>query len=230
MRLPVVPVIIALNIVVFIMWTMYGQSQFMLENFLISWSALAAGRWWTLLTSEFSHLWFVHIFLNMLVLLSFGPIVEYTIGSGRFLRFYLVAAVIASLSHAAVSNFLLLHQPELPASAHRVRSQASCCCLRCLYPRARIFLFGLIPMPALVGALAFVGLDAVGLFAQTEGSGLPIGHGAHLGGAATGVLYYLLIIRPLRLQRSGPVDFGDVATWRALMRRQPPPEFERKPR
>ncbi|MCE9522537.1 MAG: hypothetical protein K8S25_08920 [Alphaproteobacteria bacterium] len=55
---------------------------------------------------------------------------------------------------------------------------------------------------------------------QAEGGGLPIGHGAHLGGAATGVLYYLLVIRPLRMRVAERVDFGDVATWRRLIARQ----------
>ena len=72
-------------------------------------------------------------------------------------------------------------------------------------------------MAAIIGALLFVGLDAAGLVWQVEGGGLPIGHGAHLGGAATGVLYYLLVIRRLRLRQSGRVDFGDVATWRRLI-------------
>src|SRR5204863_9835786 len=131
------------------------------------------------ITSEFSHLWLFNILLNMMVLASFAPIVEFTIGSGRFLRFYLVAAVIASLSHAAVSAFLL-HQPDQPALGASGAISGVDSLFAALYPRARLYLFGIIPMPALVGALAFVGLDVVGLIAQTEGGGLPIGHGAHL--------------------------------------------------
>ena len=181
------------------------------------------------MTSEFSHIWFVHIFLNMLVLSSFGPIVEQTIGSGRFLRFYLLAAVVSSLSHAVVSAFLL-HQPGLPALGASGAISGVVLLFAFLYPRARILAFGLIPLPALVGALAFVGLDIVGLIAQTEGGGLPIGHGAHLGGAATGLLYYLFAIRRLGLRRPEPIDFGNVATWRALIARHPPPEFDRKPK
>ena len=41
---------------------------------------------------------------------------------------------------------------------------------------------GIVPVPALAGVLAFVGLDLWGLIAQGRGGGLPIGHGAHLGG------------------------------------------------
>jgi membrane associated rhomboid family serine protease len=226
MRIVVVPILLALNLVVFISWLMVGQSQFMLENFLVSWSALESGRWWTLVTSEFSHLWFVHIFLNMFVLMNFGPIVEMTIGSARFVVFYLLAAVVSSISHAAVSNYLL-HQPDLPALGASGAISGVVLLFALLYPRATLLLFGIIPMPALIGVLAFVGLDVIGLIAQTEGSGLPIGHGAHLGGAATGFLYYLFVIRGLGLRRPQPIDFGKVATWRQLIAQNPPPEYDR---
>ena len=64
-----------------------------------------------------------------------------------------------------------------------------------IFPREKILLMGIIPVPALFGALAFVGLDLWGLTAQAHGGGLPIGHGAHLGGALTGMLYYVFFLR-----------------------------------
>ncbi|MCE9522772.1 MAG: rhomboid family intramembrane serine protease [Alphaproteobacteria bacterium] len=216
---PVVLIFLVLNAGVFVLWLVLGQSAFMIDHFLVSWDALAAGRVWTLVTSEFSHLLFLHFFLNMYVLASFGPIVEATIGSGRFLVFYLLAAIVASVSHAGVSAFVL-GQPELPALGASGAISGVILLFSFMYPQARILLFGLIPTPALVGALAFVGLDIAGLIWQAEGGGLPIGHGAHLGGAATGVLYYLLVIRPLRMRVAERVDFGDVATWRRLIARQ----------
>jgi hypothetical protein len=159
----------------------------------------------------------------MYVLASFGPIVEHTIGSGRFLSFYLFAAVVASLSHAGVSAFVI-GRPEIPALGASGAISGVILLFSFMYPRARILLLGLIPMPALFGALLFVGLDIVGLIAQSEGGGLPIGHGAHLGGAATGALYYWAVIRPLRVRQSARVDFGDVATWRRLIAQQGRPE------
>jgi rhomboid-like protein len=222
---PVVPILLALNVVVFLMWLLFGQSPFMIDNFLVSWNGLAAGRYWTVLTSAFSHIAFLHIFLNMYVLATFGSIVELTIGSARFLRFYLVAAVISSISHAAVSAFLL-HKPDLPALGASGAISGAVLVFCFLFPQARLLLFGIIPMPALVGALLFVGIDAVGLYAQTEGGGLPIGHGAHLGGALTGLLYYLLFLRGLRLQHLGPRDYSDVRTWRALMAQYRRPKWD----
>ncbi len=216
---PVTFTLLILNAAVFAAWLYLGQSPFMIENFLVSADGLAAGRWWTLLSSEFSHLIFLHFFLNMYVLATFGPIVEATIGSTRYVTFYLTAAIVASLGHAAVSAFLLGH-PELPALGASGAISGVILLFAFLYPEARLLLLGIIPMPALVGVAVFVGLDIVGLIAQTEGGGLPIGHGAHLGGALTGALYYLLVIRPLLVGRAGPVDFSDVATWRRRIEQQ----------
>ncbi len=219
MRWIVVLFLVIANSAVFAAWLILGQTPFMADNFLVSWDALAAGRYWTLLTSEFSHVWYFHFFLNMLVLLSFGPIVEQTLGSGRFLRFYLTAAVVSSLSHAGVSAFLLA-RPDVPALGASGAISGVILLFAFMYPRAQILMFGLIPLPALVGALVFVGLDIVGLVAQFEGGGLPIGHGAHLGGAVTGLLYFLFVVRSrLRIIQIEAIDFAGFERSRAWVAR-----------
>ena len=148
---PIVLVFLVLNSGVFVLWLVLGQSAFMTDNFLVSWDGLAAGRYWTLVTSEFSHVLFLHFFVNMYVLASFGPIVEHTIGSGRFLSFYLLAAAVASASHAAVSAFVL-GLPGLPALGASGAISGVILLFSFMFPRARILLFGLIPVPALGGA------------------------------------------------------------------------------
>ena len=225
---PVVLVLLLANTGVFILWQVLGQSPLMIDNFLVSWSGLLAGRYWTLLTSAFSHQALVHFFLNMVVLASFGPVVESAIGSRRFLGFYLFAAIVSSLAHASVSAFLL-GQPTLPALGASGAVSGVILLFSFMYPRASILLFGLVPVPALIGALLFVGLDVVGLIAQSEGGGLPIGHGAHLGGAATGALYYLLVVRRLRHWRSAVIDFSDLAMWHRLIAASTPPADRDQP-
>lgn len=207
-------VFLAINAAVFVAWQVLGPVPVMTDNFLVSWTALEAGRYWTLLGSEFSHIAFAHFFLNMYVLATFGMVVEQTIGWRRFLGFYLVAAVVASVGHAAVSAYILA-KPELPALGASGALSGIVLLFALMYPRAQLLLFGIIPMPALVGALLFVGLDVVGLIAQFEGGGLPIGHGAHLGGALTGVVYYLFVIRPLvRTSQREVLDFSNMERWR----------------
>ena len=200
-----VPSIIFFNVVVYIMWLFSSgaEGSFMVQNFLVSWQGLSQGRLWTLLSSVYSHNMFFHLFINMYILKGFGPIVERTIGYKSFMRFYWSAGIISSLSHSAVSAFLM-DQPGLPALGAS-GAVAGVILLFCLfYPREKILIFGLIPVPALMGALFVVGLDLWGLTAQMGGHGLPIGHGAHLGGAFTGLIYYLLFWRGHRRRQQEP--------------------------
>lgn len=191
-----IPVLIGLNAIIFLLWNFFGpfSVSFMMNHFLISWDALASGRFWTLLTAAFSHNLFLHIFFNMYVLMSFGPVIEQLLGTRSFLFFYLVAAIVSSLVHAMVSAFLL-GEPGQPALGASGAIAGIILIFALAFPKEKIFLFGLIPIPALFGALAFIGLDVWGLIEQTSGGGLPIGHGAHIGGSVTGIIYYLLFVR-----------------------------------
>lgn len=196
-----VPVIVGINILVFLLWHAFSvdEPEFMMRNFLVSWSALEEGRLWTLLSSVFSHVDFWHIFINMYVLSSFGGFLEIVLGKAAFLKFYCLAGIVSSLSHCLVSAWVL-NEPTLPALGASGAISGLVLLFALLFPRQRLYLFGIVPMPALWGALAFVGLDVWGLVAQARGGGLPIGHGAHLGGALFGAIYYFVFLRP-RLKR-----------------------------
>lgn len=188
-------IIIFINILVFLAWNIplpVLGAEFMPLNFLISWDALIEGRFWTLLTSVFSHNMFLHIFLNMYVLYSFGTVILMTIGLKRFLWFYFIAGIFSSFAHAAVSAFIL-GQPGLPALGASGAIAGIILLFSLLYPKEKILIMGIIPLPAIWGALAFIGLDIWGLVAQAGGHGLPIGHGAHLGGAFVGIIYFFYL-------------------------------------
>lgn len=164
----------------------------MLDHFLLSWSRFTQGRYWVLITSVFSHNLLWHFALNMFVLNNFGRILETVLGPWRFLRFYIVAGIIGSFGHILVSAFLL-HEPALPALGASGAISGLVVLFCFLFPKEKILLLGLIPVSAFWGAFLLIGLDVWGLVAQSNGGGLPIGHGAHLGGAFTGIFYYLLI-------------------------------------
>lgn len=194
----VVPTVILINVVVYAMWA-FADSEVaqlrMVQNFLVSWSALSEGRYWTLMTSVFSHSMLLHIMLNMFVLQSFGGLVEHILGSRQFLKFYLTAGIISSLAHCLVSAFVI-GDPSIPALGASGAIAGIVLLFSLIFPKEKILIFGIIPVPAIVGAIAFIGLDLWGLYEQAGGGGLPIGHGAHLGGALTGILYYFLKIKP----------------------------------
>ncbi|MBI2519202.1 MAG: rhomboid family intramembrane serine protease [Bdellovibrio sp.] len=162
---------------------------FMINNFLISWTALTEGRVWTLITSVFSHNLLWHLFINMYVFFGFGSVLEKLLGFKKFFKFYLIAGIFSSLSHALVCA-LILHRPEIPALGASGAISAIVIVFALLFPKEKIYLFGLIPIPALSGALTLSALDLWGLISQAKGHELPIGYGAHLGGVAFGIIYY----------------------------------------
>ncbi|SRR6056297_334258 len=198
----VVKAIVVINVVVFVLWHVLPL-QAMGSHFLVSWSQLEGGRVWTLVTSVFSHNLLFHLFVNMIVLLSFGPPVERLLGSAEFLVFFLVSGVIASCAHAGLSASLL-GSPEQAALGASGAIAAVLMFFSLAFPKAKVLLFFVLPLPAIAAAFLFIGIDLWGLFQQVGANGgWPIGHGAHLGGAATGIVYYLVRGRAIRERSPG---------------------------
>ena len=196
--------LVFINVIVFLFWNIqFGNSeipQFMAENFLVSWTGLLEGRYWILITSVFSHHQLWHLLMNMFVLYSFGRVVESVLGSQRFFKFYIFAGIISSLSHAVVSRYLL-QEASIPALGASGAISGVILLFALMFPKEKLYILGILPLPAIWGAIVFVGLDLWGLFSQFEGGGFPIGHGAHLGGALTGLIYYFILRQQNKNQR-----------------------------
>ena len=190
----VVSKIIKANLVVFVMW-LFLNTQMMMDHFLVSSLALQEGRLWTLLTSVFSHNMAFHLLLNMFVLYSFGQVMEAVLGKKRFILLYLAAGLGGSVSHCLTSSYLI-HNAALPALGASGAVSGILVTFSFLFPKHLVFILGLIPLPAFLAMLLFVGSDLWGLISQTQGSGLPIGHGAHLGGAFVGAIYFYFFLKP----------------------------------
>jgi membrane associated rhomboid family serine protease len=197
-------VIVGLNALVFLAWLLAARGSelwsLLAVNFMVSTNRLEHGLWWTLITAAFSHQELWHFLLNMVVLWSFGSVLERLLGSRLFVVFYLVSAVVSSASHCLVSS-LLLGDDRIAALGASGAVSAVLIAFSLSFPRNKILLFGFVPIPALVGAALFVAIDLWGLFAQTRGAALPIGHGAHLGGALCGAVLWAALLRE-RLRRS----------------------------
>ncbi len=192
----VVPILIAMNAIVYLMWS-FVEPQWMYSHFLINGELLMWGHWSNLITSVFSHNMFLHILFNMMVLNSFGPLIENVLGKFQFILFYVLAGLVSSISHVLVSA-LFMGSLEIPALGASGAISGLVILFALIFPKEKLLLFGIIPVPALLGAMLFILLDLWGLVAQAQGGGLPIGHGAHLGGSLTGVLFYFLYYRKRR--------------------------------
>lgn len=98
----VTPLLIDLNILLFILMVVSGVDVFQPDNeSLIKWGAnfrpvTLEGEWWRLFTSCFLHIGVFHLLLNMYALLYIGMLLEPRIGSIRFLSAYILTGIAAS--------------------------------------------------------------------------------------------------------------------------------------
>jgi membrane associated rhomboid family serine protease len=103
-NLVVVPVLIAINVVVFAITV--GQAQSLANNgnskLAVDWllwpPLVAAGEWWRLFTAGFLHSGPVHIALNMIALYILGRELEPLLGRIRFTAIYLISLLGGSTS------------------------------------------------------------------------------------------------------------------------------------
>lgn len=143
----------------------------------------------TLITSMFMHGGFAHIFGNMLFLMIFGDNIENRLGHLRYLIFYLVCGIIASLSHVFVSvstgSSTLI--PSLGASG---AISAVLGGYLLLFPKRRvrvIMFYQMMEVPAIVAIgiwFAFQLISGIGILGGSEGG---VAYGAHIGGFIAGL-------------------------------------------
>ena len=144
----------------------------------------------TLLTSMFMHGGLGHIFGNMMFLWIFGDNIENVLGHKRYLAFYLLAGLLASLAHVfssvALADNLLI--PSLGASG-AISGVLGGYIL--LFPkrRVRVLIFRIIqdvPAVAAIGIwFAFQLVSGLGMLGGGEQGG--VAYAAHIGGFVAGV-------------------------------------------
>jgi membrane associated rhomboid family serine protease len=153
--------------------------------------------YFTLITSMFMHGGIVHIAGNMLYLWIFGDNIENALGHKRYLLFYLLCGIIASLSHVFATKFLgqNLLIPSLGASG-AISGVLGAYIL--LFPRRRVTMF-FVRFITHVSAFWAIGIWIV--FQIISGLGMLGGSGtggvayaAHLGGFLAGLLLIKLFI------------------------------------
>jgi len=146
----------------------------------------------TLLTSMFMHGGFAHIFGNMIFLLIFGDNLENKIGHFRYLIFYLLTGIIASLAHVFATIYFG-GNPLVPTLGASGAISGVLGGYILLFPRRRvsvIMFYFLTDVPAIVAiGLWFLfqlisGIGMLGPGAQEGG----VAYAAHIGGFIAGLL------------------------------------------
>jgi membrane associated rhomboid family serine protease len=137
---------------------------------------------WQLITYQFMHGNFGHIFFNMFALWMFGMEIENMWGSRKFLYFYLLCGVVAGLFHLFLSPLLGgVNAWTLGASGAIYGVLIG---FALFFPNRYIFLYFLLPIKAkyLIGFIIILDFLLIN-------SGDNVARLAHLGGALTGALF-----------------------------------------
>lgn len=134
-----------------------------------------------LLTYQFMHGGFWHLFSNMLWLYFFGAEAEREWGSKNFAIVYLLSGMVAGLFHLVFSM-----NPLIGASGSVYGILIA---YTFMYPNRQIMIFPIFFPIAIKWIMAFkVAIDVFGAVNPDPGSN--IGHWAHLGGAFAGLILY----------------------------------------
>ena len=187
-----VQLLIILNIAAYVIQYFFG---FPLSYF----GALQSNWWshlaiWQLVTYQFIHQGFWHLFSNMLGLYFLGPEVERTLGTNRFFSLYFLSGILGGLGWSLLSPY-----GTCVGASGAVFGVLGA--YAALYPNRELILifFPFMPIKAwifilLLGAYEF-------MHTLSYGSGSHVANTAHLSGGIAGYIYALIIARPDALHK-----------------------------
>lgn len=150
---------------------------------------------WQPVTYMFVHANMQHLFFNMLGLLFFGISVEKALGSREYVLMYVVCGVLCGVVSVAVYFFSGAYGVMLVGASGAI--YAMLLAYAVIFPRSRIFIWGILPVPAPVMVIVYTIIELSSqLFTFS-----PVAHLTHLAGFAFAWLYFRVRmgIRPLRV-------------------------------
>ena len=190
-RFPLVTVsLIAVNVLAFV-WEV-GSDEAAIIRWAVVPAALRRGEGWiTPLTAMFLHGGPMHIVSNMVFFAVFAPMVEDTMGRGRFLVFYLLGGLAATAAQIGMDPASTV--PQLGASGAIAAVMGA---FLVTYPADRIkvlWFFGIFAHVTNVPASVLIGLwlltqllNQAGAVVAADAGG--VAYAAHVGGAFFGIL------------------------------------------
>jgi len=187
--------LILTNVIVFGM-ELAGGDEFVLRWSEIPATVMAGHHWITILTAMFMHGGWLHIIGNMVFLWAFGPQIEDAMGPLKYLSFYLLSGLAASVAQTAIMPHSTV--PNLGASG-AIAGVMGAFLITCPRDEIRtVLLLGWFSRITFIPAALLIGLwfviqifDQVGAVANVQGGG--VAYAAHVGGfifgAATARLF-----------------------------------------
>lgn len=165
------------------------QSRPLLERLIFYPPAVNKGQYDRLLTHGFIHANGMHLLFNMFTLYFFGSVIERfyinKFGNLGFLAFYVLAIIVAILPTYARNK----NNPRYSSLGASGAVSAVLFAYILFAPWNTLYLFAVLPIPAIVFAIAYV---AYSIWADRRDGG-NINHSAHLFGAVFGVVATIAI-------------------------------------
>ena len=165
------------------------QSRPLLERLIFYPPAVNKGQYDRLLTHGFIHADGMHLLFNMFTLYFFGSVIERfyinKFGHLGFVAFYALAIIVAILPTYARNK----NNPRYSSLGASGAVSAVLFAYILFAPWNTLYLFAVLPIPAIVFAIAYV---AYSIWADRRGGG-NINHSAHLFGAVFGVVATIAI-------------------------------------
>ncbi|MEO6671213.1 MAG: rhomboid family intramembrane serine protease [Ferruginibacter sp.] len=164
----------------------------------------------TLIVSLFMHGGFAHLGGNMLYLWIFGDNLEDRMGHSRFLLFYLLCGVLASLTHV-FTDYLFGENHLIPSLGASGAISGVMGGYLLLYPTRRITVFlgfFFLPLPAFIvlgGWILLQLANGAGYLGGEEASG--IAYAAHIGGFIAGLFLVKFFIRKVVVKKKSLFSF-----------------------
>src|SRR5205085_2911154 len=128
-----------------------GMPRIIERNLLRPWRVVRNREYSPVITCGFVHADFGHLLFNSLTLFSFGPNLEQTIGTMRFLALYLIGLVVSS----AGTVYKHRNNPDYASLGASGAILAVLFAYIVYYPTNMLLLF-FVPMPAVVFAFAYL--------------------------------------------------------------------------
>lgn len=168
----------------------------------------------TLLTSMFMHGGIAHLLGNMWFLWVFGDNIEHDLGKVRYLIFYLVCGILASLAHVAMNyRGPAATVPSLGASGAISGVMGA---YLVLHPKRRVtvLLFRIVTqVPGFVAVGMWFVFQVISSLGVLGGMDTGVAYGAHIGGFIAGAA----LVKPFAWKRNLPVE----NSWRERKQRYP---------
>jgi membrane associated rhomboid family serine protease len=192
---PAIKGILIANVAVFLLqnfFSMFHIGEYTLSQYIFAYGALfplgegSNFNVWQLITYQFMHGDFFHIFFNLWMLWMFGVELEELWGTKKFITFYLLCGIGAGLAQLFISPLLTTVGPTVGASG---AIYGIFLAFALTFPDRTLMVFPIfIPIKAKYLILLMAGFEMIFGF-SSSGS---VAHFAHLGGALSA--YILLLI------------------------------------